>query len=261
MRRILCVLLFAWLAVALASVPKLPKFITLEGGQFIMGHDCEDQWCMDGPAHDVTVGPFKISAYEVTQKEWEEIMSFNPSAHVGEYLPVEQVTWTQTLEYCNRRSIKEGLKPCYSFSFMEGRVICDWRADGYRLPTEAEWEFAAKGGSRGQGFLFSGSDYIDEVAWYQGNSLDETHIVGTKSPNEVGIYDMTGNVWEFCWDGWWYNYTQNSEYSPRDESQHLEGNFRGGSYTNPAGESHTAFRGFGTSRKRNIGFRIVRTVL
>ncbi len=261
MRRTLFILLFIVLACSLAGLPKLPKFITLEGGRFTMGHDCEDDYCMDGPAHEVTVGPFMISAYEITQMEWEGLMGFNPSLHIGEYLPVEQVTWSQALEYCNRRSIKEGLKPCYSFSFMEGRVICDWRANGYRLPTEAEWEYAAKGGSRGKDYLYSGSDDIDEVAWYEGNSLDTTHNVGSKRPNEIGLYDMTGNVWEFCWDSWWYNYTQNSEFNPRDESQHLDGNFRGGAYTNPPEESHNAFRGWGTSRKRNLGFRVVRTVL
>lgn len=258
-RAVFC-MLPAILAASLMAAPRADKMVRVPGGTFTMGYNSEDPWSMDGPAHEVTVDGFMISACEITQAQWTSVMGTNPSLNVGDSLPVERVRWSQALDYCNRRSELEGLQPCYSFSFDDARIVCDWTADGYRLPTEAEWEFAARGGKRGKGFWYSGSDNIDEVGWYADNSEGETHPVGTLRANELGLYDMTGNVWEFCWDGSWYMYTEDAVTNPRDEWQHFEGNYRGGGYTNPPEECHNAFRGFGLSRKHNIGFRVVRAL-
>jgi formylglycine-generating enzyme required for sulfatase activity len=181
---------------------------------------------------DVTVADFYIGRYEVTQKEWTEVMGDNPSQFQGDDRPVEMVSWYDCIEYCNRRSLREGLEPYYTIARDEpdpqnGSELDDLKwtvtinpgAKGYRLPTEAEWEYAAGGGQKSEGLTYSGSDHIDAVAWFWQNSGDEplsglwnwpllennhnrTHPVGAKEPNELGLYDMSGNVREWCWD--WY---------------------------------------------------------
>ena len=165
---------------------------------------------------------YSILATEVTQELYNSVMGENPSEFKGEKnLPVERVSWVDAVKFCNKLSEKEGLKPCYSYKestnaaqwdlyndemedWSEKRwenfnknFVCDFTANGYRLPTVEEWQYAAKGG---QEFKYSGSDNIDEVAWYDDNSGDKTHPVAQKAPNGYGLYDMSGSVWEWCWD-------------------------------------------------------------
>lgn len=179
---------------------------------------------------NVTISDFYIGKYEVTQKEWIEVMGKNPSSFKGDNLPVEMVSWYDCIEYCNKRSIKEGLKPYYrinknkkdpnntsGYDDIKWIVAINAEANGYRLPTEMEWEYAADGGQKSMSYTYSGSNNIDEVAWYWKNSGDEilegfwnyriieknndkTNPVGSKIPNELGLYDMSGNVREWCWD-------------------------------------------------------------
>jgi formylglycine-generating enzyme required for sulfatase activity len=180
--------------------------------------------------------------------------------------PVAGVDWYDAVKYCNWLSEKEGLTPCYD---VKGRLSqCDFSADGYRLPTEAEWEYAARGGQRSQGYIYAGSDNVDDVGWYEGNSGKQTYPVGQKQPNELGLYDMSGNMWEWCWD--WYGedyYASSPASDPTGPSSgtgpHIsdaERARRGGSYRENSDCLRVARRSAdGASYPGDNGFRLVRT--
>ena len=205
-----------------------PDMVFVKGGTFLMGSTDGGQ-STEKPVHDVTLDKFYIGKFEVTQEEWQAVMGNNPSLFKGNNLPVEQVTWYAAVEYCNKRSKKEGLTPCYSGSGDE--TTCNFDAHGYRLPTEAEWEYACRGGENSRNYTFSGSSNPDEVAWHEINSGLKPHPVGQKKPNEIGIYDMSGNIWEWCWD--WYddNYYKNSPpTNPRGPASGKLRCYRGGGF-------------------------------
>ena len=232
-------------------------FVFVPAGTFSMGSN--NGYDDEKPVHQVTISKgFYMSDHEVTQKEWMEIMGTNPSSFKGDALPVENVNWYEALEYCNKRSVKEGLTPAYSGS--GDHITRDSKANGYRLPTEAEWEWAAKGG--GKDFMvyeYSGSNSVDAVAWYRGNSGNTTYPVKTKTANSLGLYDMSGNVWEWCWDRYG-GYSSGAQTDPAGASSGTLRVGRGGCWGNVAGFVRVASRNNNTpsNRNNNLGFRLVR---
>jgi len=246
------------------------NFVRIEGGTFQMGSSNGDK--DERPVHTVSVNSFSMSKYPVTQKEWFDVMGTNirkqrdyadlsgESAINGEgdNYPIYYVSWLEATAYCNKRSLKEGLTPAYSIDGV--KVTWNRNASGYRLPTEAEWEYAAKGGNGShRKYNYSGSNNVDEVAWYSKNSGGGTQEVGTKRPNGLGLYDMSGNVWEWCWD-WQGSYSNGAQTDPIGAASGSYRVFRGGSWSNAAQAARSAYRGYNTpyDRFNNRGFRLVR---
>ena len=252
-----------------------PGMVLVKTGSFLMG---SDEWRdMDArPVHKVTLSSFYISKYPVTQAQYLAVTGFNPffytgsSVHTppylraqfpegvtnGDRLPAEQITWFDAVEFCNKLSALEGYtqvytirgrEPAAGYPIINAEVTADWNANGYRLPTEAEWEYSAKGGDgMGPYFIYSGSNDPETVAWYNSSSdkwaegvkdlleqpkegdtirfqvasghyvgsHNRTYPVGGKAPNSLGIYDMSGNVWEWCWD-WFGDYADTHQTDPR----------------------------------------------
>lgn len=172
------------------------ELVKVEAGSFIMGSDSTEK--EESPSHEVELSSFYIGKYLITQEQWFEYMNKTCSYNRGNKNPVEMVSWIDSIIFCNILSKAEGLSLCYFKR--EKDIYYDIHANGYRLPSEAEWEFAAKGGIGSKGYLYSGSNNPFDIGWFKDNSDKCTHEVGLLEANELGIYDMSGNVYEYCWD-------------------------------------------------------------
>ena len=214
----------------------------VQGGTFTMGSSDEDTEADsdEKPAHSVTLSNFWIGQTEVTQALWQAVMGKNPSYFKGDKLPVEMVSWTDCQDFIKELNTKTGKK--------------------FRLPTEAEWEYAARGGNKSKGYKYSGDNDLDKVAWYEDNSSEKTHDVGTKAANELGIYDMSGNVWEWCSD--WYSnsyYSNSPTTNPQGPNTGSLRVLRGGCMHNDAEGCRVAYRGNNNPDERAdyLGLRLV----
>lgn len=218
------------------------EMVAVKGGTFTMGATSEqgsDAYSNEKPTHSVTLSDYYIGKFEVTQALWKAVMGSNPSYFKGDNLPVESVSWNDCQEFIKKLNQMTG--------------------QNFRLPTEAEWEYAARGGNKSNGYKYSGSNNIGDVAWYTGTiNSSGTKPVGTKSPNELGIYDMSGNVWEWCQD-WYGNYSSGSQTNPTGPSSGSRRVLRGGSWYYYAWDCRVSNRSRNSpgGRDYDFGFRVV----
>ena len=216
------------------------NMIKVDGGTFTMGATPEQQNpdSDEKPTHQVTLSSYYIGETEVTQALWKAVMGNNPSKFNGDDLPVENVSWNDCQDFIRKLNGLTGKR--------------------FRLPTEAEWKFAARGGNKSRHTQYSGSSNIDEVAWYGGNSGSKTHPVKTKKANELGLCDMTGNVWEWCQD-WYGDYDINAQTNPTGPNSGTYRVGRGGCYGFLAGDCRSSSRSNTTPDSRNgiLGLRLV----
>jgi formylglycine-generating enzyme required for sulfatase activity len=264
------------------TVTTVPSgFVYIKGGTFIMGSPSketnrgyyEDQ-------RQVTVSSFYMGKYEVTQKEYKEVMGENPSYFIGNNLPVERVSWYEAIVFCNKLSIKEGLNPAYSINGKTnpadwGKIPTsnnkEWNdyvmivdgSDGYRLPTGAQWEYACRAGTTTM--YNTGAVISDNTGWYEVNSEHKTHEVGQKPANAWGLYDMHGNVYEWCWDWCWNGYNDYSREAQTNPMGPNWGNLRearGGSwnYASVYMRSACQVANYPDYKLSDLGFRLVRNI-
>ena len=220
------------------------EMVKVEAGTFMMGATSEmkDPDDDEKPVHQVILtNDYYMGKYEVTQALWEAVMGSNPSIFKGDNLPIETVSWNDCQEFISKLNSMTGRK--------------------FRLPTEAEWEYAARGGKKSRSYQYSGSSNISDVAWYDGNSGSKTHPVGTKQANELGIYDMSGNVYEWCQD-WYGSYSSSSQTNPTGSVSGSDRVHRGGSWGSNARYCRSSFRCYNTPDFRNdyLGLRLVLSV-
>jgi formylglycine-generating enzyme required for sulfatase activity len=264
--------------------PAPANMVRIQGGTFTMGSPASEPMHESNETlHQVTVSSFYMGKYQVTQREYQAVMGTNPSYFKGDNLPVECVSWYDALVYCNRLSMKEGLSPAYRINgstdpSVWGTVPTDsnatWNAvtivvgsNGYRLPTEAEWEYACRAGTTTP--FNTGNNITTAQANYDGNwpynnnakgtYREKTTAVGSFVPNPWGLYDMHGNVWEWCWD-WYGSYASGSQTDPVGASSGSVRVRSGGSWDSGGQDVRSAYRGntYPDFRHFSLGFRLIR---
>jgi formylglycine-generating enzyme required for sulfatase activity len=234
--------------------------VLVPAGSFIMG---AAQGADTLPTHKVSLSAFYMDRMEVTQKSYEELMGVNISKFEADNNPVEQVRWTQAVKYCNARSRQEGFKPCYD----EATWRCDFAANGYRLPTEAEWEYACRAGTTTAYYFGDNAEALKASGWFKGNASRTTHLVGQKTANPWGFCDLHGNVAEWCNDFYAPDYYQHSpEKDPRGPEQGVKRVIRGGHWSATPEKCTSFFRLYDAPGLPDVclgydvyGFRCVRS--
>jgi len=239
-----------------------PEMVSVTGGPFLMGSTVATDPSNEQPAHIVTLTGYSIGKYQVTQKEWESVMGSNPSTTKGAYLPVTYVSWNDIVGTSAGSTKSEVIK---GITYYDNGFIYQLNQKTkkkYRLPTEAEWEYAARGGHKATNpnFTYSGSNDVGEVAWYNVNSGGKVQAVGTKKANDLGVFDMSGNVYEWCSD--WYSSTYYTPSAVTNPTGPEIGSFRvirGGSWYSFATNARVSYRDYSTPGIRNnsLGFRFV----
>ena len=278
---------------ALTGGPLLPAgFVLIPAGTFQMG---DQSYPLEGnidelPVHAVQLSAFYMAKYETSQAEWDAVLTWGlangypdlpPGSGVAENHPVSDISWYEIVKWCNARSQKENLTPCYTVSGAVYKIgssppACNWSANGYRLPTEAEWEKAARGGQSGKSFPWGGNTITHSQATYHSTtyySYDvsptrgyhpifgiSTAPVGSFPPNGYGLYDMAGNMWEWCWDRVG-SYSASSQSDPRGSTTGSDRANRGGGCDDLAEYCRVAFRGFDNPvySYGHLGFRVARS--
>ncbi len=217
------------------AAEKLADMVQIPAGKFIMGEKDE----ADAPPHEVVISAFLMDANLVTQEQFQKLMGTNPSRWKGDKNPVEQLRWAEAAKFCNKRSGAEGLQPCYDLQTLK----CNFDANGYRLPTEAEWEYACRAGTTTAYFFGDTPAKLGEYAWFKKNSGGRPRPVGQKQPNPRGLYDMAGNVWQWCNDFYQVDYYK---HSPRENPRGPESGqnmvLRGGAWKSSDDNCRSGFR-------------------
>jgi formylglycine-generating enzyme required for sulfatase activity len=235
---------------------QIAGFVRINGGTFTMGSPVGEAGRFNNEIqHNVTVSSFYMGKYEVTQRDWRDVMGHNPNYFTGNDLPVENISWYDAVEYCNKRSEQEGLTPAYTGN--GDGITWNRSANGYRLPTEAEWEYACRAGTATPYYT---GDSVNSAGWYVSNSGYKTHPVGQKQPNAWDLYDMHGNVGEWCWD-WYGEYPSGAQTDPSGAESGTFRVIRGGSWNAYAQSLRSADRNGDTPVLRNngVGFRLARS--
>jgi formylglycine-generating enzyme required for sulfatase activity len=215
--------------------PSPSAMILIRGAKFMMGDKDE----VDASPHEVVVDDFLMDRYLVTQEDYQRVMGSNPSRWKGEKNPVEQLRWSDAVRFCNKRSELEGLEPCYDLKTLK----CNFDLSGYRLPTEAEFEFACRAGTTTAYFFGDDPSKLGDYAWFEKNSGGRPRAVGQKQPNPWGLYDINGMVWEWCNDFYKVDYYQESpKENPKGPPEGQNKVLRGGSWRFPADNCRAGYR-------------------
>jgi formylglycine-generating enzyme len=237
----------------------VPEESKVEPGNFQMG--ASDGLVADKPVHQVSLTvPYALALNETTRALWTAVMGQDPSKNRDSMdQPVDTVGWAEAASFCNALSWAFGLEPCYEIS--DKGLKCDFAKKGYRLPTEAEWEFAARGGKLSRGYKYSGSQDAEPVGWHSANAAAKSHPVKQKQANELGLFDMSGNLWEWCWDVF-ASYKPGAQTDPKGEAEGSARVLRGGGYDMGPGFMRTSLRDSKDQGYKGaaIGFRLARTL-